>query len=382
MLLYRTIGPSVNLCGYIQLERLEQENAIEFRHRRILDVQKKDIEWAEVVIFVRGDGLLDELMAETCRKAGKYILFILDDDLLNVPKELKSGSYYAQKSVKRHICRIMKYADCLASPSERLLEKYGGMYRYSFRIIEPSAFQISEKKEWEDGKIHIGFAGAADRGSDVDSIALEALKTIMARYGSRICLELFGPETGTARQLGCKTYPYMETYKDYQRRMAELNWSIGLAPMPDSEFHSCKHYNKLVEYCGFGIVGVYSNVPPYAGAVEQRVTGLLCENTADGWADALTQLIEDDDLRRNMAANCLERARTMFSVETAAMELKRELDKLPTAANSGTSDIKVNLTWIKVKGLVSWYFEKCRKFGWKTPVVAVKKIASLAKKEK
>lgn len=380
LLLYRTFGPSVNLCGYIQLDWLAKNGAVAFRHKRITDVQTEDLNWAEVVVFVRGDGLLDELLAGACHRAGKYILYILDDDLLNVPLELGSGPYYAQRSVKRHIRRMLAYSDCFASPSPVLLEKYGGLCRSAFSLIEPAAYCLPEKRANEDGRVHIGFAGSSDRGSDIDRLISGALVETAKRYGERVKIEFFGVETETARKLGCETYPYTESYEEYQRAMARLNWDIGLAPMPDTAFHACKHYNKLVEYCGFGVVGIYSDLPPYTGAVEDRVTGLLCENSQEGWAGALSELIENSALRREMAENCLERARGVFSVETAARELQKALDALDIPET--TDQVRISLGRIKAKGLVSWYLEKFKKYGWRTPAVAVKKLVYLIRKEK
>ena len=117
LLLYRTFGPSVNLCGYIQLKWLADHGRVEFRDKRIMDVKKRDLEWCEIAVFVRGDALLDEWMAKVCHKAGKTVVYILDDDLLNVPITMGSGPYYAQKSVKHHIRRMMEYSDYFMSPS-------------------------------------------------------------------------------------------------------------------------------------------------------------------------------------------------------------------------------------------------------------------------
>ena len=159
LLLYRTFGPSVNLCGYLQLQNLAERGIIQFRHKRILEASKSDLNWAKLVVFVRGDALLDEWMAKICHDSGKQVLYILDDDLLNVPLHLTSGPYYAQQSVKDHIRNMMAYIDYFASPSNVLLERYGDMFAKVFPIIEPAAFQLHEKKTWDDGRIHIGFAG-------------------------------------------------------------------------------------------------------------------------------------------------------------------------------------------------------------------------------
>ena len=375
LLLYRTFGPSVNLCAMLQLKQLAQTGNIALRHVRILAAKKADLEWAQLIIFVRGDGLLDEWMAKVCHQAGKKILYILDDDLLNVPMSLGSGPYYAQQSVKDHIEKMMEYSDYFASPSDVLIEKYGPRFSYSFRIIEPSAYVMRKKEKNPTGTVRIGFAGSADRGSDIDAILAEALRQIKKKYGDRVSIEIFGTETKIAKEIPCRQYKYTESYQEYQEKMHALNWDIGLAPMPDTPFHRCKHYNKLVEYCGFGIAGIYSNVKPYTGEVEDGVTGLLCENTTQAWVSAITRLIEDQALREKISETCLVRAQTVYSVPSAAESFLQNLEALSL---SDVPYTKIGfLGWAKLCGLISWYREKFQKFGWKTPLIAVKKMIKI-----
>lgn len=372
LLLYRTFDPSVHLCGYAQFHWLAEQGKCEFRHECIKNVQTSDLNWAEIVAFVRGDALLDEKIAALCHQAGKMVLYILDDDLLNVPAHLGSGPYYKQKSVKRHINRMMQYSDVLVSPSSKLLSQYGGLFQYTFSIIEPSMFCWNQKPAHTDGRIHIGFAGSFDRSGDIDLILSETLVRIKERYKDRIVIEFFGVHPKLINQLSCTVYPYQDSYESYQKMMQKLNWDIGLAPMPDTEFHSCKHFNKLVEYAGFGICGVYSDVSPYRDAVKDQYNGLLCINSTDAWVNALTRLIEDSELRQSISNNCLQQARTVFSIPVAAEKFAAELVQLP--ADSCAKEIHTSLIVVKAVGLISWYFEKFKKYGWRTPVVAVKKI--------
>lgn len=375
LLLYRTLGPSVQLCGLVQLEWLQCNGYVNFRHTSILNVTKEDLAWAQMVFFVRGDGLLDEKLAKICCDSGRTVLYILDDDLLNVPIELGSGPYYAQKSVKGHIRRMLELCHCFLSPSRKLLSLYSDKAPYAFPIIEPSVYRMGHKIARTDGLVRIGFAGSADRGGDIDTLLAETLRFIMARYKNRVILEFFGCETTIAQELGCKTYHYTDSYQAYQTQMEQLNWDIGLAPVPDTHFHSCKHYNKLVEYCSFGIVGVYSDLLPYTAGVEDGITGFLCTNTTQAWVDALSRLIEDDALRNQMRENCLERARNAYSVETAARTLLGDMERIVPALGG---PVKVRfLPVVKAVGVVSWYMEKFKKYGWRTPVIAVKKLAML-----
>ena len=344
-----------------------------------MQVQKEDIDWADIVAFVRGDGFLDEWMAKASHNAGKYVLYILDDDLLHVPGELGSGPYYAQKSVQRHIRRVMAYSDCLVSPSQRLRDRYGRYFSSTAPVVEPSLGGVKQKPAHADGKIHIGFAGSSDRGRDVDLILTDALVRIARRYGEKVSISFFGVQTDAARILGCKHYPYTESYDGYRERMKALNWDIGLAPMPDTAFHACKHYNKLVEYCGYGIAGVYSALPPYEDAVEDGVTGLLCENTTDAWAAALSRLIEDKTLRKSISRNCLARAEGEFSIQAAGEQMRQVLSGIALPKTSRR--VKGCFGWAKIRGLCSWYLEKFKKYGAKTPLVAIRKAWGQMKKE-
>jgi len=378
-MLYRTFGPSVNLCGFLQFQYLAENGHILFRHKRIIQTEKDDIDWADIIAFVRGDGLLDEWMAKASHRAGKYVMYILDDDLLHVPSYLGSGPYYAQRSVKRHIRRLMEYSDCFISPSQRLIDRYGENFSLTASLIEPAAYCIEQRRRHEDGRIHIGFAGSSDRGRDIDSLLTSALTEIIHRYGEKVSIEFFGVQTETAKMLGCKSYPYTESYEAYQAQMAELNWDIGLAPMPDTAFHACKHYNKLVEYCGFGIAGVYSALPPYLGAVEDGLTGLLCENTTEAWVEALSKLIEDKHLRESISQNCLDRAAGVFSVAAAGEQMQQVLNKIVLPETG--RPVKGCFGWAKLCGLCSWYLEKFKKYGVKTPIVAVRKLREQFKRE-
>lgn len=379
LLLYRSFDPSVRLCAYLQLQWLADREKICFRHTSTVSLCREDLDWAQIVFFVRGDGLLDEKLASRSLAAGKRVVYVLDDDLLNVPRELMSGTFYAQRSVKRHILRLLSDCTCFCSSSSLLLEKYGGMCGRCFPVREPTSICLARKPEQPDGKVHIGFAGSPDRYGDVDRIISGALTEIKKRYGERVCIEFFGGKTALAETLHCRTYPFMESYEAYQEQMARLNWDIGLAPMPDTPFHACKYHNKLVEYSGFGIAGVYSDVLPYRGAVEHEYTGLLCENDTDSWVKALSRLIEDEQLRRRISDNCLKMARGAFSVETAARDMWSHLASLDVP-----EDMKPvgGLGLLKLKGMMSWYFEKFTKYGWKAPVVAVQKLVRLKKEDR
>lgn len=334
LLVYEALIPSVRLCGYLQLSYLKAANAIDFCAKKFSDIKKNDILKTDIVVFVRNDSLQDVWLAKKCRKAGKYLIYVLDDDLLNVPDYISSAQHYGSRRIRRQMLQIMSMCDCLASPSEKLLRKYGYLFPHFFQIIEPAEVQMKgKKKSAMDGRIRIGFAGSTDRGNDLDQILGGAIATIMQKYHERVSVEMFGPETILARHLGLTSYPYLNSYEEYQQQMRKLSWDIGLAPMPHSDFHRCKYYNKLIEYASFGIAGVYSDELPYAGSVEDGITGVLCENTQDAWVAAISHLIEDEILRKSIQENCLQMVREEYSVEKAAEEWLEQIHSCTGEAN-------------------------------------------------
>ena len=337
LLVYDLLIPSVYLCGYTQLRFLSEKGTVGFRAKQFAGVTKKDILWADVVLFIRNDSEEELWLAKQCRAAGKYLIYVLDDDLLHVPGYISSSSHYENPLVLKRIESMMQVCDCFASPSDKLIEKYKERFSHTFRIAEPSLAQIHEKKPHADGKVHIGFAGSVDRKKDVDDILGEVLEEILSKYNGRVCVEIFGPETEFSKKHGIKTYPYADDYMEYQALMRKINWDIGLAPMPNSPFHQCKHYNKLIEYAGFGIAGVYSAVLPYAGVIENGVNGMICENTKSAWVAAISELIENADLRKYIQAQCVHLAKDKFSLENTAAQFQEELLSCPVGSSFRSS---------------------------------------------
>ena len=305
LLLCREMIPSAVLCGGVPLKELAGQGRIEYRRSAPEKLSGADLAWADAVVFLRPDSRWEASLAELASASGRETILVLDDDLLAVPRELSSGEFYGRESTRRNIRKAMKHC-----PSEELLEKYGGSFDHADLIEEP-ALLPEESSVKNGGPVVIGFAGSIDRAGDVDLLLRDALKEILRTYGDAVRLEFFGARPALADLPGVRHIPYTEDYDRYRRTMASLCWDIGLAPMPDTPFHRCKHYNKYIEYAAYGIPGIFSDVIPYRRAVRSGENGLLVPNTREAWISALRKLIENEPLRRRLAAAALEEARTV-----------------------------------------------------------------------
>ena len=203
------------------------------------------------------------------------------------------------------------------------MEKYGGPFKYKYLIKEPSLNRIVEKPK--NDVVKIGFAGSIDRAKDIADILEETIRKLIDKYQDKISVEFMGAHPSFIDELNIKYLPYQDGYDAYTAYMAKCNWDIGLAPMPVSEFHECKYFNKFVEYASFGIVGVYSNVKPYIFGIENGVNGLLVENNTDDWFDAICKLVDDNLYREKLSRECIRQANEIYNLEILAQDY---LDKI------------------------------------------------------
>ena len=89
-----TFIPSVLLCGHTQLEYLQKQGKLNYKFVVSHFTNKKNIEWADIIVFLRSDSDIDAYVSRIAKKAGKHLIYVLDDDILNVPSYLSSAPYY------------------------------------------------------------------------------------------------------------------------------------------------------------------------------------------------------------------------------------------------------------------------------------------------
>lgn len=318
-----TFIPSVLLCGHCQLEHLEKQGKLNYKFVISHFINKKNVEWADIFVFLRSDSDIDAYVSKIAKKAGKKLIYVMDDDLLNVPSYLSSAPYYLLPSTQHNIRTIMSNCDTFLTPSPVLLEKYGSNFKYKYNIAEPSLNRVQRKEK--NDKVKIGFAGSIDRAQDLNEILEDAITQIVEKYGDSIEIEIMGAKPDFVEKLGLKHLPYQNGYDAYTAYMAKCNWDIGLAPMPLSEFHRCKYFNKYVEYASFGIAGIYTNCEPYVFGIRDRENGILVNNTTKEWVDAISELIENEKLRKHISNECIREANEVYALDILADDYLKKI---------------------------------------------------------
>ena len=113
LLIYRVMIPSVRLCGHCQMEYLAGQGRLEYRAVQEMRLTSGDIDWADIVLLGRLDSWYEHRLSRLARRAGKYLAYILDDDLLNIPPQVSSAGYYGQRQIQGHIRGMIDLSDAI-----------------------------------------------------------------------------------------------------------------------------------------------------------------------------------------------------------------------------------------------------------------------------
>jgi signal transduction histidine kinase len=130
-------------------------------------------------------------------------------------------------------------------------------------------------------------------------------------------------------------------------------YNIAVAPLRDDSFNGHKSHIKYLDYSMCGLAQVLSNVPAYAGSVRHGETGLLVENSADSWYEAINALIESN-------VQIVERAR--MHVGNLAHALKTPLSVITNEARNARGPLarKVVEQASVMRHQVDFYLDRAR----------------------
>ena len=329
LLIYEEMLPSIRLCGHLQMEELSRRGRIEYRDRQQWQVTSSDLSWSDVIVLGRTASWFLLRITELAKKRGKRLAYILDDDLLHVPEGMNSSRYYRSSVIRGHIATQIERCDVILSPNPRLLGKVMQPHQTGVLMEEPAVIlRDRAARRRKDGAVVIGFAGGLDRVGDLETMLGNTLLRVKQRFGDRVRFEFFGAVPSFAGKLDAVSLPHCDSYEEYRRRLNMREWDIGLAPMPETDFHACKHYNKFCEYAASGIAGLFSEVYPYTRI--PRDQGFFAKNTEEDWERQLVWMIDHPEDVHRMGETVLETAGSTLSVSTAADQMERNWPELLT----------------------------------------------------
>lgn len=254
-------------------------------------------------------------------RAGKPVLYETDDLLDALPPEHYLGAF--SRDNRDLLIEFVRRCDAVSVSTAPLAEAYRA---YNARVhvianhLDPAHWfgDVAQRARAEGAPCVIGFFGTGTHQADL-ALVEPALARLAARHGDRLAFRFLGCITPALAALPNSSLAEgWHSYDGFPARLAREHIDIGVAPLVDNALNRCKSDLKWLEYAACGIAGVFSRVAPYAGSVRDGLTGLVVENTAEAWFDALDRLVQDTALRQRLAAAAHAEVRSTRTLDSGA----------------------------------------------------------------
>jgi glycosyltransferase involved in cell wall biosynthesis len=270
------------------------------RYRVLGEHRPEDLIWGDVFVFERMAGAYTLHLIQALKQYGKRVVFEIDDLLTELPNFLAHhrGSPETQKSLKDAIA----HADLVTTTTPRLAARLTTLNPQV--VCVPNCIKDMPPARAAHGDALAPKATLIVASSDtvlVDNL-IAPLKHIQTKYGDQIKVVVVGPISRAIEQGGIQfeRAPVLP-YPKFVELLQTLVNPIGLIPLDDSVFSSCKSPIKYFDYASASIPAICSNVPPYADYLVHQQTGLLVENTTEAWVNAMESLIQSTPQRQALA---------------------------------------------------------------------------------
>lgn len=286
------------------------------------------LDWCEVLSFNRmystsENSLLD--LINYAKLNGKRVIYDTDDLLVGLP--LEHPSHDSMKRYLHQISVLAKNADVVTVTGSPLLEEYS-KFNENISVlpncVDPAEWKLRKPKK----KLQIGWTGTISHISDLLLIT-DVIRDLQKERD--FDFTIFGlinktwkdyvqelkdgneaakkqrPQLRDAewytkllqldralKEIKWKHIPFVPIDK-YRETLSKLSFDIGLCPLEENKFNSCKSAIKFYEYAMVGTVTLASNVLPYAGEVNYTA-----KNRYDKWYRKLKALIDSEEMRKDI----------------------------------------------------------------------------------
>ena len=270
----------------------------------------------DLIVACRYSAPCADRIVSYARAAGVPLIYHIDDDLLNIPREIGEKKFLAHNNPNRlqSVDTLLKSADFVYASTARLKSRlrqlsyrtpmtYGEIY-CSGRILNRAERRTVTR---------VGYMGF-DHAHDFEIILPQLVRYL--RRNPEIEFELFGsiPKPDALNQFGDRIHMIepVRNYEEFLGVFATRNWDIGLCPLAVTAFNEVKANTKWVEYTCVGAAVLATRGLVYDGCCADGSGMLLAD---DEWLDALELLTDDPDARYDMVCRAQEKVETVYSVE-------------------------------------------------------------------
>jgi glycosyltransferase involved in cell wall biosynthesis len=321
---YRQVAPSRYLTGFQHTHAGHSflELGLEKTKEKIIElVEDHDLVFTK---NLQNPWLILSVLA-ACDFYNKPVFVDFDDNVLTTDgKSAEKMSFEPGSEERYHLDVMMQEATAITVATKHLVDIYEP-YNKNIIVLQ----NYNDPRDWHgivrarrpDARLVIGWAASASHTVD-HSLIFPVMRRIIKKYPF-VVFSFMGhmkPEWVFAEGISDKnwcTYPGIgwwngnpEDPRTYPSELARQGYDIGIAPLIESQFNNGRSLTKWYEYSMLEIPTVASRFGPYTRLGPEDA--LLC-TTEDDWVDALSALIENEQLRKDYGRAAKQRVLSDFS---------------------------------------------------------------------
>lgn len=351
------------------------------RFTRTIDVGPADLVWADILITVRGCEQMTLQIVKEAKRLHRLIVYYLDDDLLHMPEDCSCYASFRDNGQDKTMRDILWRCDVLWGVNLKIRDQYlplcGGQRWIHNRV--PTTIPVSVERQPSE-QIQILYAGSSDHEKSIRQFITPAVVNICKRFEGRVHFTFVGADPGIRNNPHVTYHRYFDDYNAYRDFVLRGGFSIAMAIVRLENFFQCKYYNKFIEYTAIGAVGIYTDCDLYRQIICDGENGILCENTVEGWENAIIRLAEDSDLRCHCLDNAQTLIRTQFQPEYIFQDLLVQMPEFDSyyAPECTVAQVRLsNMKMILIKDRIKNLFRRYKLLA--IPIIGYKALKKLCK---
>jgi O-antigen biosynthesis protein len=301
----------------IPLERWAWSYGGSVRFKTLAALEQEDLDWGDVHVIQRYGSEYVEKLVDYLKDNKKSVVFEIDDLLTELPAFL-SHHPEADPRNRSYLQNVIRKASAITVTTPRLAAH---MREYNSKVYcIPNCSQgingVYARHTDTDANTLSLIVAASDR---VLVTALIPVLRSATNLGKPVRVIAVGPPADILRAGGISVehHPLM-SYESFKRFVATLDNPIGLIPLDDSVFSSCKSPIKFFDYAVAGVPSICSAVPPYSDYVIDGETGFLVGDRTEDWLKVLKDLAGSASLRSRIAGNAASYVSKLYGWNSAS----------------------------------------------------------------
>lgn len=284
------------------------------RFMKFADLQVADLQGIDMVVVQRVISPLALKLIRRMQGRGIRVVFDIDDLLTDIPDHLASST--ALRRLRPLLEDILRSVDGVTVATQRLGDRLAPYNQCHLAPNCPAPLLTPTSNQPGTGPVTLIMASSDSVRFD---FIVPALRQLMAQHAERLHLVSIGPPGDflLSQGLAVEARPTMD-YLGFRSFLASQKDAIGIIPLDDSVFGSCKSAIKFMDYALAGIPSVCSAVAPYSDVVRDGESGLLADNNDTSWHDAIERLLTSPELRATLADSARREVQANWSLTHAA----------------------------------------------------------------